>query len=167
MNAQNILEQFLGPDLRNSAGGAMQQAKDKLANSGMGGVAGGLAAGGLLGVLLSNKKARKSVGKLAGIGGAAALGALAFKAYQNYQANQQNPAAGGQSQAPSGQAQHQDQDQGQAQSGEWGVSADQMMADPLPADSKFNPSAAPASDGKPFELALVMAMIGAANADGH
>ena len=29
------------------------------------------------------------------------------------------------------------------------------------------PSAAPARDGRPFELALVMAMIAAANADGH
>ncbi len=28
------------------------------------------------------------------------------------------------------------------------------------------PAAAPAGDGKPFELALVMAMIAAANADG-
>ena len=36
-----------------------------------------------------------------------------------------------------------------------------------PAGSKFLPATAPARDGKPFELALVMAMIGAANADGH
>jgi len=38
---------------------------------------------------------------------------------------------------------------------------------PPPAGSKFLPETAPANDGKPFELALVLAMIAAANADGH
>ncbi|MEM7225189.1 MAG: tellurite resistance TerB family protein [Pseudomonadota bacterium] len=144
MDPQGILEQFLGPDTRRRAGGAVASASDKLANSGLGGVAGGLAAGGLLGILLGNKKARKTVGKVAGgvvgYGGAAALGALAYRAYQNWQAGQQpaqQPAAGGQA------------------------------AEPPPAGSKFLPETAPARDGKPFELALVMAMIAAANADGH
>lgn len=147
MNPQNLLEQFLGPDVTKTASGALQSGKDKLAGSGMAGVAGGLAAGGLLGVLLGNKKARKKVGKLAGgvvgYGGAAALGALAFRAYQNYQSGQQQPAQ------PAPQP-----------------SVQQEPA-PLPAGSKFLPETAPAQDGKPFELALVMAMIGAANADGH
>ena len=44
-----------------------------------------MAAGGLLGLLLGNKKARKMAGGVAGYGAAAALGALAFKAYQNWQ----------------------------------------------------------------------------------
>ncbi len=48
-------------------------------------VAGG---GGLLaGLLLGNKKVRKMGGKVAVVGGAAALGAIAFKAYRNWQAN--------------------------------------------------------------------------------
>lgn len=145
MNPQGLLEQFLGPNAGQKAGGALQSAKSGLANSGMGGIAGGVAAGGLLGLLLGNKKARKTVGKVAGgvvgYGGAAALGALAYRAYQNWQGGQQAPqtaapAAGGVPESP-------------------------------PADSKFLPAAAPASDGRPFELALVMAMIGAANADGH
>jgi uncharacterized membrane protein YebE (DUF533 family) len=34
-------------------------------------------------------------------------------------------------------------------------------------ESDFLPAAAPAADGRPFELALVTAMVAAANADGH
>ena len=148
MNPQGLLEQFLGPDAAKNAGGAMQSAKGKLASSGMGGVAGGLAAGGLLGLLLGNKKARKSVGKLAGgYGGAAALGALAFRAYQNWQSGQQ---------APAGQIAHQP-----------ATAVSGPAPEAPPAGSKFLPAAAPARDGKPFELALVLAMIAAANADGH
>ena len=154
MNPQNLLEQFLGPNAAQGAGSAMQSAKGKLANSGLGGVAGGLAAGGLLGLLIGNKKARKTAGKVAGgvvaYGGAAALGALAYRAYQNWQTGKQAP----QSSAP-GQATPQP---AAAEAG--------PLPDP-PAGSKFLPASAPASDGKPFELALVMAMIAAANADGH
>ncbi|MCG8361531.1 MAG: tellurite resistance TerB family protein [Kiloniellales bacterium] len=153
MNPQSLFEQFLGPGAAQSAGGAVQNAKGKLANSGLAGVAGGVAAGGVLGLLLGNKKARKSVGKLAGgvvgYGGAAALGALAYSAYKNWQSGKQAP------QVPHG---------GQAGPA---VQAPAAAAEPPPADSKFLPGAAPASDGKPFELALVMAMIAAANADGH
>ena len=150
MNPQGLLEQFLGPDAGQKAGGALQNAKAGLANSGVGGIAGGVAAGGLLGLLLGNKKARKKVGKLAGgvagYGGAAALGALAYRAYQNWQTGKQAPQAAAPGQAPQAPA-----------------------AAPVspPADSKFLPAAAPARDGKPFELALVMAMVSAANADGH
>ena len=158
MNPQALLEQFLGPNAAQSAGGAVQNAKGKLANSGLGGVAGGLAAGGLLGVLLGNKKARKKVGKLAGgavaYGGAAALGALAYRAYQNWQSGKQAGPQPGHS-APQ-QVPHQ-------------MPSSVPQAGPAepPSGSKFLPATAPARDGKPFELALVMAMIGAANADGH
>ena len=153
MNPQSLFEQFLGPGAAQSAGGAVQNAKGKLANSGLAGVAGGVAAGGVLGLLLGNKKARKSVGKLAGgvvgYGGAAALGALAYSAYKNWQSGKQAP------QVPHG---------GQAGPA---VQAPAAAAESPPANSKFLPGAAPASAGKPFELALVMAMIAAANADGH
>ena len=162
MNPQALLEQFLGPNAAQSAGGAVQNAKGKLANSGLGGVAGGLAAGGLLGVLLGNKKARKKVGKLAGgavaYGGAAALGALAYRAYQNWQSGKQAGPQPGHS-APQ-QVPHQMPHQMPS-------SAPQAGPAEPPAGSKFLPATAPARDGKPFELALVMAMIGAANADGH
>lgn len=54
-----------------------------------GGTLGGMAAGGLLGVLIGQKKFRKMAGGALGYGGAAALGALAYRAYQNWQAGQQ------------------------------------------------------------------------------
>ena len=153
MNPQSLLDQFLGPNAAQNVGGAVQGAKGKLANSGLGGIAGGVAAGGLLGVLLGNKKARKTVGKVAGnvavYGGAAALGALAFRAYQNWQSGQQAPQPAGTQSIPQS-----------------APAATEQAALPPP-DSKFMPSAAPAANGKPFELALVMAMIAAANADGH
>lgn len=149
MNPEQLLEQFLGKDVARNASGAFGDAKNRVAQSGMGGIGGGLAAGGLLGLLLGNKKMRKKVGKMAGgvvgIGGAAALGALAYRAYQNWQDGQATapptPSAPGQAQA--------------------------QLPPPPPENSKFMPSAAPARDGRPFELALVMAMIAAANADGH
>jgi uncharacterized membrane protein YebE (DUF533 family) len=149
MNPQDLLQQFLGPDVGKKADGALRSAKDGLATSGVAGIAGGVAAGGLLGLMLGNNKARKKVGKMAGgvagYGGAAALGALAYRAYQNWQGGQQAP----QSVPPA-------------------PPTAEVGALPTPsADSKFLPASAPASDGKPFELALVIAMIGAANADGH
>lgn len=149
MNPQNLFEQFLGPGAGQTASAAVQNAKGRMANSGMGGIAGGLAAGGLLGLLVGNKKARKSVGKIAGgvvgYGGAAALGAFAFNAYQKWQTNSQNP---GGTTPPT-------------------VGAPSAELQPPPQNSKFLPSAAPDSSGRPFELALVLAMIVAANADGH
>ena len=59
------------------------------------GVLGGLAGGAVSGALMSNKKIRKHTGTALKVGGIAALGGLAWKAYQGYQ-NQQ-PAAASQS----------------------------------------------------------------------
>jgi uncharacterized membrane protein YebE (DUF533 family) len=58
------------------------------AGSLLSGAGGGLLAGGALGMLLGNKKLRKTGGKIAMYGGVAALGAVAFKAFQNYQQQQ-------------------------------------------------------------------------------
>ena len=52
---------------------------------------GGLAAGAMA-LLLGNKKVRKYGGKVAAVGGAAALGGLAYKLYQDWQAQQSAPA---------------------------------------------------------------------------
>ena len=54
---------------------------------------GGLAAGAMA-LLLGNKKMRKYGTKVAAVGGAAALGGLAYKLYQDWQQNQSTPAAG-------------------------------------------------------------------------
>jgi len=155
MNPQGILEQFLGPNAGGRATEAVQGARNRLADSGMTGVAGGLAAGGVLGLLIGNKKVRKKVGKVAGgvagYGGAAVLGALAHRAYQNWQSGKQAPQSG--TPGPAAQA-----------------TPAQLASDPPeppPEGSKFLPETAPARDGRPFELALVMSMIAAANADGH
>lgn len=57
---------------------------------GLGGFVGGAVSGGLLSLLLTNKKARNIAGGALGYGGAAALGAMALKAYQNYSAGKEN-----------------------------------------------------------------------------
>ncbi len=52
------------------------------------GVLGGFAGGAVGGALMSNKKVRKHTGTLLKVGGIAALGGLAWKAYQGYTASQ-------------------------------------------------------------------------------
>jgi len=159
INAQNLLERVLGqnaggPPDRSSqppASQAMDPAGSRLSDvagaarraldaaGGLGGIAASGAAGGLLGLLVSGKKKKKSgFGRVLSHGGAAMLGALANQAYQSWRQGQ-TPA-----QAP--------------------------IASPQQAPSvepRFLPAAAPASDGQPFELALIRAMIAAAKADGH
>jgi uncharacterized membrane protein YebE (DUF533 family) len=154
MDAKKLLDQFLGPNalggLTNASGGLAQQAqraKDQLlGQSGQsgggsfgGGMMGGLAAGGLLGVLLGNKSARKMMGGFAGYGAAAALGALAHRAYQSWSESQRGaPAA---------------------------TPVPATLADAPSDGSPFLPQSG--ADGQPFALALIRAMIAAAHADGH
>ena len=83
MDPTKLLDQFLGADAKAALGQAGGFAKEKM--GGMGGLAGGAAAGGLVALLFGSKKVRKLAGGVVGYGGAAALGALALKAYQNYQ----------------------------------------------------------------------------------
>lgn len=77
MNLQDLLDQFLGASApaRPHADG-----KPGYANFGT-----GMLAGGVLGLLLGDKRVRKFGGKALTYGGAAALGALAFRAYSNWQ----------------------------------------------------------------------------------
>ena len=137
IDAKRLLEQVLGSAAAGDARHAGRNIIDRLdATKGSKAFTGGAVAGGLLGLMLGGRKRR---GGLLGYGGAAALGALALQAYQNYQRQQ---ASGPQHYAAS---------------------------DPgLPnADSPALPHLRPAADGSPFELALVRAMVGAAKADGH
>lgn len=101
-----------------------------------GGTAGALAGAGLLAVLLGQKSVRKMAGGLMGVGASAALGALAYRAFQNWNTGQ--PAAAAPIATP---------------------------ADAPPENSPFLPKTD--ASGAPFALALVKAMIAAANADGH
>ncbi|WP_439599379.1 tellurite resistance TerB family protein [Falsiroseomonas sp.] len=130
-----------------SGGGLADMARQALQRAGsggggglgnLGGFAGGAAAGGLLGMLLGGKGKRRGGGGLLSHGGAAVLGALAHRAWQNWQAGQA-PAS-----AP--------------------VATPQDAAS---VDARFLPGATPAAGGEAFELALIRAMIGAARADGH
>ncbi len=94
MSIQHLLQQILhsGKGLAQNTGSALNNSN--LAQGAMGGFGGGALMGGALGLLLGNKKFRKMGGKLAGYGGAAALGAVALKTYQDWQSRQTTPTPG-------------------------------------------------------------------------
>lgn len=155
MNPQALLDQLLGSQTTAAAGEKLRSASDSLSSPNAKVALGGVAAGGLLGLLLGNKKARKKVGKLAGgvvgYGGAAALGALAHRAYRNWQEQKSRPASSTAAQTPRTPA----------------PSAPAPAATLPPVDARFDPTVNVGNDGRPFALTLVRAMIAAANADGH
>jgi uncharacterized membrane protein YebE (DUF533 family) len=86
MSMQGLLQQLLqsGQSLAQDAGSKLNTSAQGLGST-MGGFGGGALAGGALGLLLGNKKFRKLGGNVAAYGGAAALGAVALKAYQDWQ----------------------------------------------------------------------------------
>jgi uncharacterized membrane protein YebE (DUF533 family) len=89
IDPKQLLEQVLGSNMVGNARSTGGQLKDRLdAMSGSKGFASGAVTGGLLGLLLGGKKARKLAGGAFGYGGAAVIGALALQAYQNYQRQQ-------------------------------------------------------------------------------
>lgn len=134
---KKLLDDLLGSKIpgtestvRDKAGQATQLAKDNP-----------LAAGALVAVLLGTDTGRKVTGSALKIGGLAAIGGLAYKAYQNYKAGnapEATPAA---------------------------PDAEPQLLPP-PATDAFNPSQAPQGETE-FALTLVRAMIAAAKADGH
>ncbi|WP_369596544.1 tellurite resistance TerB family protein [Belnapia rosea] len=148
INAKSLFDSFLGQSGQSgqapsqgqvrAPAGFMEQAKSALGNISGGSFAGGAATGGILGMVLGGKGVQKMAGGVLGYGGAAALGALAHRAYQNWQQGQ-SPAS-----APVA-----------------------TQAETQNLDQRFLPAAIPAADGQPFELALIRAMVGAAKADGH
>jgi uncharacterized membrane protein YebE (DUF533 family) len=138
MISKNVLDQLLGPDALQKLQQAGGSARQKIDGMGGQGFAGGAVAGGLLGLLLGNKKVRKMTGGLLSHGVAAGAGALAWQAYKNWQ-------------------------QGAAVATAPVATAKDIAG----VDAAFVAENAAAADGQPFELALVNAMIGAARADGH
>lgn len=137
IDPKSLLDQFLGGQA-GGAGNFARNAQQKFHGSALNSFGGGAAVGGVLGLLLGGKKMRKMAGGALGYGGAAVLGALALKAYQNYQ-------QGKSAQAPAS------------------FAPDELAQ--VPPSSL--PHALPAADGSPFELLLMRAMVGAAKADGH
>ncbi|HEY8509863.1 MAG TPA: DUF533 domain-containing protein, partial [Steroidobacteraceae bacterium] len=84
-----LLEKVLGSQGADQIKSAGQTARGRLdAMTGSQGFATGAVAGGLLGLLIGSKKVRKMAGGALGYGGAAVLGALAYRAYQNYRQQQ-------------------------------------------------------------------------------
>ncbi|MDX1734788.1 MAG: tellurite resistance TerB family protein [Halioglobus sp.] len=106
------------------------------------GVIGGLAGGALGGALVGNKKARKTAGTLLKAGGIAAVGTLAWKAYQGYQQDKGAADAGPQGQQP-----------GTAIDPAWQALPQQGFTTSVQRDSTA--------------LLILKAMIAAAAADGH
>jgi uncharacterized membrane protein YebE (DUF533 family) len=144
IDGKSLLDQFLGGGGAGAAGGLGglgDLARDKLQQAGpFGSFGAGAAAGGLLGLLLGGKKLHKMAGGVAGYGGAAVVGALAYRAFQAWQQGQTTAGAPAAPTAPAA-----------------APAAETHFLPPMPATP----------DAPSFELSVVRAMIGAAKADGH
>lgn len=131
LDAKRLLDQFLGgQDGPVSKGGAGEFMK---------GAGGGALAGGLAAILLGSKTGRKIGGEALKLGGMAAVGALAYKAYRDWQAGKEAPAG------PPARA--------------------SVPMLPAPSGTPFNPSTE--SGQQNLARHLLRAMIAAAKADGH
>lgn len=156
---KQLLEEFLG---RGQQPAEHQAAIGGLSGAGglLGGIdrqkagtfAAGAATGGLIGLLFGSKKAKKIGGGLLGYGGAAVLGGLAYKAWQNYQIKQAAPTGTLTARVPASVA---------------SASPGPAPVLPAPAESAFDPNHGTAADGRPFAFALMRAMIAAVKVDGH
>lgn len=150
-DAKNLLDQFLGGNAGNAPGapgqpqqggqaGGLAGGLGNMLGNNLGGIGGGAVAGGLAALLLGSKSGRKVAGTALQYGGMAVVGALAFKAYQNWQA--------GKSVAQSSAA-----------------AANPAGLLPPPADTPFAPAEADAQQS--LGRHLLRAMIAAAKSDGH
>ena len=149
LDPQKLLDQFLGS-------GSQGQNADTPVQSGGGldaipgslkGFGGGLAAGGLAGLLLGTKKGRKMASKAAKIGGLAVLGGLAYKAYSDWQSSKSgDPAASQTSAAPASQPA-------------------MKNVTPQAEGTPFLP--APEEERNALGVKIIQAMIASAKADGH
>lgn len=132
-NAGSLLNQFLGTG-SSGGGSALGGLLD-----GKKGLATGVVAGGLAGLLLGGKKPKKIAKSALKYGGAAVVGGLAYKAWQNYQSN----GAGSPAPAP----------------------APQHAANAPAVDAAFLPAGEAAQEE--LAVTLLKAMVAAAKADGH
>jgi len=167
LDAKKLLDQVLGSARAGDFSGLQTQAREMLGGGGdtgrdrsaqggggNGDLLKGALAGGVLGLLLGNKKARKFAGRTAGtalkLGGVAAVAGLAYAAWRNRQQGGGGPALA----APAaGGATHSM------------PSADQALLPP-PADSAFAPQNAPGGEDA-LARGILVAMIQGAKADGH
>lgn len=86
-DAKNLLDQFLngGQSQPNAQRG--NGLNDVLGQINLGGLGGGAVAGGLAALLLGSKQGQKLTGNVLQYGGMAIVGALAYRAYQNWQSD--------------------------------------------------------------------------------
>ncbi|MDR6293896.1 MULTISPECIES: tellurite resistance TerB family protein [Inquilinus] len=139
IDPKKLFEDFLGGGA-NKSGGPAAGGKGSGWTDNLGTLATGALGGGVIGLLLGSKKVRKFGGSALGYGGAAVLGGLAFKAWQDWQAKRAPAPA----QAP----------------------VQQPLALPPPS-SPFDLETQSAAGGGDARIAVVRAMIAAAKADGH
>ncbi|MGF1753336.1 tellurite resistance TerB family protein [Vibrio makurazakiensis] len=90
MDIKSLLNQALNSDLVKQGSQKLSQGSSNLTKdkSKLGALGAGAVGGGVLGMLMGSKKTKKMGKKAVGIGGAAALGALAYKVYNDYQSKQ-------------------------------------------------------------------------------
>ena len=161
LDAKRLLDQFLGaptqglPQVQNRGGVPAQQPQSggfgdiagglagslgNVLGGSMGGIGGGAVAGGLAALLMGSKSGRKMAGTALQLGGMAVVGAIAYKAYRDWQGGKTVT----QSTIPHG-----------------GPASLQQP----PANTPFSP----ASEAEQQSLSrhLLRAMIAAAKADGH
>jgi uncharacterized membrane protein YebE (DUF533 family) len=139
MNAQGMLEQLLKSGLSMIEGKAQVPGAPAAGggNAGWGKFGAGAATGGALGLLLGSKRGRRFGGKALKLGSVAALGVLAYKAYETWQAKEQAQS---------------DQRQGAASP---------------PAELPRTVNLLPAPEIEQHSLAMLKSMVAAAKADGH
>ncbi|HZX85109.1 MAG TPA: tellurite resistance TerB family protein [Reyranella sp.] len=133
-DAKRLLDQFLGGQDGQGGKGGKGGAGEFMKGAGGGALAGGLAA-----ILLGSKTGREIGGEALKLGGMAAVGALAYKAYRDWQAGKEEPAA-----PPAQQS---------------------VPMLPAPSGTPFNPSTE--SGQQKLARHLLRAMIAAAKADGN
>lgn len=154
IDPQKLIEQFLGggagasssqqgePAHRQAGGGSpLDAVPDSLKGFG-----GGVAAGGLAGLLLGTKGGRKMAKKAMKVGGLAVLGGLAYKAYNDWQATK-----GGNSTVSQAEATN--------------AAENIKNITPKAEGTPFLP--APEPERNALGVKLLQAMIAAAKADGH
>lgn len=152
LDAKRLLDQFLGGAQGSGGQGNVWGQSGGGSSGGPGeflkGAGGGALAGGLAALLLGTKSGRKLGGTALKLGGIAAVGALAYKAYNDWQASKQPPGV----------------DRAPAQQPEAARRSPVPLLPP-PSGTPFNP----ATEAGQQRLArtLLRAMIAAAKADGH
>jgi uncharacterized membrane protein YebE (DUF533 family) len=161
LDAKRLLDQFLGanmqgalPQAQNRGGVPAQQPQQgglgdiagglagslgNVLGGSMGGIGGGAVAGGLAALLMGSKSGRKMAGTALQLGGMAVVGAIAYKAYRDWQGGKSVT----QSTIPAGPA---------------------SLQQP-PADTPFSPQSE--SEQQSLSRHLLRAMIAAAKSDGH